>query len=74
MNKPLKIFITYAHKDKAAKDKLVTHLNVLMRRGLITIRDDNEITPGNKWRDAMFTNLGRIEPSSSPCFYCKPRR
>ena len=57
MNKTIKIFITYAHKDKAAKDKLVTHLNVLMREGLIAIRDDNEITPSDKWRDVIFTNL-----------------
>ena len=57
MDNAIKIFITYAHKDKVAKDKLVTHLNVLMREGLIVIRDDNEITPGNKWRDAIFTNL-----------------
>lgn len=57
MNKPIRIYITYAHKDKTAKDKLVTHLNVLMHEGLIVIRDDNEITPGDKWRDAIFTNL-----------------
>ena len=57
MNKPIRIYITYAHKDKTAKDKLVTRLNALMREGLIFIRDDNEITPGDKWRDAIFTNL-----------------
>ena len=57
MNKPLKVFITYSHKDKAAKDKLVTYLDVLVCEGSIAIWNDNEITPGDKWRDAIFTNL-----------------
>ena len=57
MNKPLKVFITYSHKDKAARDKFVTYLDVLMREGLIDIWDENEITPGNTWRDVIFSNL-----------------
>ena len=61
MNKPLKIFITYAHKDKAARDKLVTHLDVLMREGLIAIWNDNEITPGDTWRDVIFSNLAESD-------------
>lgn len=35
MSKPLKIFITYAHKDTTAKDKLITHLALLKREELI---------------------------------------
>ena len=53
MNKPLKIFITYAHKDKAAKDKLVTYLSVMKREGRIDIWDDNEILAGDTWHDAI---------------------
>ena len=61
MNKPLKIFITYAHKDRAEKDKLVTYLDVLMREGLITIWNDNEITRGDTWRDVIFSNLAESD-------------
>ena len=57
MNKPLKIFITYAYTDKAEKGKLVTHLDVLVREGLIADWNDNEITPGDTWRDPTFSNL-----------------
>ena len=57
MSKPLKIFITYAHKNTKAKDELITHLAVMKREGLISIWHDNEITAGDIWRDAIFSNL-----------------
>jgi tetratricopeptide (TPR) repeat protein len=57
MSKPLKIFITYAHKDTKAKDELITRLGVMKREGLISIWHDNEITAGDTWRDAIFNNL-----------------
>ena len=57
MSKPLKIFITYAHKNTKAKDELITHLGVMKRDGLISIWHDNEITAGDTWRDAIFSNL-----------------
>ena len=57
MSKPLKIFITYAHKNTKAKDELITHLAVMKREGLISVWHDNEITAGDTWRDAIFNNL-----------------
>ena len=57
MNKPLKIFITYAHKNTAAKYELITRLALLRSEGIIDIWHDNEILPGDKWRDAIFSNL-----------------
>ena len=58
MSKPLKIFITYAHKNAEAKDKLITYLAVMKREGLISIWHDNEILGGDKWREEIFsTNL-----------------
>ena len=57
MSKPLKIFITYAHKNTEAKDKLITYLAVMKQNGLIDVWQDNEILPGDKWRDAIFSNL-----------------
>ena len=57
MSKPLKAFITYSHKNTAEKDELITRLTLLKREGLISIWHDNEILPGDKWRDAIFSNL-----------------
>ena len=55
MSKPLKVFITYAHTDSAAKDKLITRLAVMKSEGLIDIWHDNEITGGDTWREEIFS-------------------
>lgn len=55
MSKPLKIFITYAHKNTKAKDELITHLAVMKSEGLISIWHDNEIVPGDRWREEIFS-------------------
>ena len=58
MSKGLKVFITYAHKNTEAKDKLITYLAVMKREGLISIWHDNEILGGDRWREEIFsTNL-----------------
>ena len=57
MSKPLKVFITYSHKNTAAKDELTTRLALLQSEGIIDIWHDNEILLGDKWRDAIFSNL-----------------
>ena len=57
MNKGLKIFITYAHKNSEAKDELIISLAVLKQNGLIDAWHDNEMLPGDKWQDEIFNNL-----------------
>ena len=57
MSEPLKVFITYSHKNSEAKDELITHLAVLKRENRVTIWHDNEILPGDKWREAISNNL-----------------
>ena len=57
MSKPLKIFITYAQKDKAAKDKLIAYLGVMEKKGEIKFWDDNEIRPGDEWHKQISNNL-----------------
>ncbi len=57
MNKPLKVFITYSHKNTESKNELITRLDAIKREGKIGIWHDNEILPGDKWRDAIFNNL-----------------
>ena len=57
MSEPLKVFITYSHKDTEAKDELITRLSVLKHENRVTIWHDNEILPGDKWREAISKNL-----------------
>lgn len=57
MNHPLKLFITYSHKNKEQKEELKDRLAVLEQENKITIWHDNEIIPGDKWRDKISDNL-----------------
>ncbi len=45
-----KVFISYSHKDEAWKDRLVTHLNVLAKQGMLEIWDDRKINAGDDWK------------------------
>ena len=57
----IKIFITYSYADREAKDKLVTYLATIKREGLINIWYDNEILPGDKWRDSISDTLAEAD-------------
>jgi tetratricopeptide (TPR) repeat protein len=52
-----KIFISYSHKDESWKDRLVTHLNVLQRQGLLSVWQDRQIRAGGKWYGDIETAL-----------------
>ena len=58
MSKPLKIFITYSHMDRDAKNELRKRLVVMEEHERkIKIWHDNEILPGDKWYQEISTNL-----------------
>ena len=57
MSEPLKVFITYSHKDTDAKDKLIECLAVMKQQGIIAIWHDNEILPGDEWSEKISNNL-----------------
>jgi hypothetical protein len=50
---PLKVFISYAHKDEAFKDDLLTMLRPLERQGILEIWHDRKIEEGDEWRRAI---------------------
>jgi len=54
---PLKIFISYSHKDETFKDELVTMLAGLQGRGIVDAWQDRRIEAGDEWyqsiQDAM---------------------
>ena len=56
MNKPLKVFITYARTDKAAKDKLIKSLAVMTRSGLIEhLARYRNAAGGDRWQQEIFS-------------------
>ena len=57
MSESLRVFITYSHKDTEAKENLITRLSVMERENKINIWHDNEIIPGDRWRESIFNNL-----------------
>ena len=57
MSKPLKGFITYSHKDAAAKDELRERLAVMEQKNELTTWHDGEITAGDEWYEDISKNL-----------------
>ena len=57
MKKPIKVFISYSHKDEEWKDMLRRKLNVLVRAKKIAAWDDREIKPGQNWFQQIEANL-----------------
>jgi tetratricopeptide (TPR) repeat protein len=43
------VFLSYSHKDEIWKDRLVAHLNVLEREGLLQTWNDGQIRAGADW-------------------------
>ena len=54
---PLKVFITYSHRNRAEKDELKTSLSVMEQKGEIEIWHDNEMLAGDKWRETISKSL-----------------
>ena len=46
LGKVLKVFYSYAHRDKKLRDELATHLSGLQRQGIITDWYDERSEPG----------------------------
>lgn len=47
------IFISYSHKDKDWKNRLVTHLGVLEEDGQLALWEDNRIDAGDDWYEEI---------------------
>lgn len=59
--KPVKLFISYSHKDKDFKDELVKNMSSLRRRNEIDIWQDEEILAGKDFEKEIFANLNQSE-------------
>ena len=54
---PIRVFISYAHKDERFRLQLDPHLKLLQRTGQIATWHDRLIKPGAQWADAIDANL-----------------
>lgn len=48
------VFVSYAHADAAALERLRVHLKPLFRAGNIACWDDGALKPGQRWRREIF--------------------
>lgn len=54
---PVRVFISYSHKDEELKDELLKHLTKLRRDGLIDCWHDRKISGGSEWAGKIDENL-----------------
>lgn len=58
---PVKVFVSYSHKDAEYKDELVTALAYLARMEEIELWQDGRIEAGMEWRKEIFEKLAEAE-------------
>jgi len=56
-DKPVKVFISYAHRDQKLVRALQAHLSLLRREGIIEDWHDRMISPGTAWESAVSSYL-----------------
>jgi formylglycine-generating enzyme required for sulfatase activity len=61
MIRPLRLFISYAHKDNLSRQELETHLSLLKKQGLVKIWSDQAIEPGQEWEQSIHDGLEAAE-------------
>jgi hypothetical protein len=53
----IEVFFSYAHEDKALRDKLASHLKTLQRQGIIRQWHDRKIGAGKEWAGEIDRHL-----------------
>ena len=52
-----RVFISYAHEDKAWVERLQEMLKPLVRENRINVWDDRQVRPGSQWRNEIEKSL-----------------
>jgi hypothetical protein len=55
--RPLRLFLSYSHKDEKHTDELRKDLKLMERSGLITVWYDRALSAGQKWEEAILQEL-----------------
>ena len=61
LNRPIKVFFSYSHRDIRLVEKLRDHLSALERQGMITGWHDRKIIPGAEWEPEIDEYLNAAE-------------
>jgi TIR domain len=56
-HEPIKLFISYSHKDEEFQEQLQEQLSALKRQGLVDAWHDRGIAPGQEWEGTINENL-----------------
>ncbi|MGA2073365.1 MAG: toll/interleukin-1 receptor domain-containing protein [Terriglobia bacterium] len=56
-SEPLRVFISYSHKDETLRAELETHLKLLQRQDLISVWTDRKIAAGEEWKGKIDDNV-----------------
>lgn len=56
-SQPIRVFVSYSHKDEIFRNELEKHLKLLQRSGQITTWHDRVIEPGEDWARMIDENL-----------------
>jgi len=57
MSLPLKLFISYSHRDESFKNDLMDHLASLVRAGQLQVWQDRDIDAGAEWNREILTAI-----------------
>lgn len=58
---PLKLFISYSHKDEADREKFVSYLGQLVRFGKYTIWEDRRLIAGDEWKKTIPDQISQTD-------------
>ena len=61
MASTVEIFLSYAHKDRIWKDRLIEHLSLLKQQGHIAMWYDQDISAGVEWQQAIHEHLDNAQ-------------
>lgn len=59
--RPLRLFISYSHRDEDLRQELETHLATLRREGLVAAWHDRMIPAGSEWRKEIDQQLAQAD-------------
>ena len=57
LDAPIKVFVSYSHKDEVLKDALYDQLSPLKRKGLIQPWQDWDLEAGSEWNEEIAAQL-----------------
>ncbi len=58
---PIKVFVSYSHKDIEFKSELLSHLSPLIRLSEVAVWEDGQLIPGQQWKSEILLKLNEAD-------------